>query len=60
MCEVGHIRVTPQGTEFELSSFSGEVRVHLQMYGLFSVYNALAAATAAIIEGVPLANIDAA
>lgn len=52
-----HIRVTPQGTEFELSSFAGDITIRMRMYGLFSVYNALAAAAAALIEEVPLASI---
>lgn len=51
------IKVTQDGTEFTLASFAGTVPIRLQMFGLFNVYNALAAAAAAIIEGIPLEEI---
>lgn len=52
-----NIQITSQGTEFMVSSFAGELRFQLQLIGKFSVYNALGAITAALIEGISLQEI---
>mgnify|MGYP001160540265 CR=1 FL=1 len=45
------------GTRFRLRSFAGETEIMMKMHGRFSVYNALAAATACLLEQVPLDSI---
>lgn len=52
-----NIRMTSKGTHFLLTSFKGEIEIDLQLVGLFNVYNALAAITTALIEGIPLNSI---
>jgi UDP-N-acetylmuramoyl-L-alanyl-D-glutamate--2,6-diaminopimelate ligase len=52
-----NVRVTLQGTTFDLVSFAGSARFSLQLIGKFSVYNALAAIGAALCEGIPLEDI---
>ncbi|MCA0753824.1 UDP-N-acetylmuramoyl-L-alanyl-D-glutamate--2,6-diaminopimelate ligase [Paenibacillus sp. N4] len=54
-----NIRITAQGTSFHVSTFRGEADVTLQMAGKFNVYNALAAITAVLLEGVELNAITA-
>lgn len=54
-----NIRITAQGTTFHVKTFRGETDVTLQMAGKFNVYNALAAISAVLIEGVPLEAIAA-
>ncbi|KRE35161.1 UDP-N-acetylmuramoyl-L-alanyl-D-glutamate--2,6-diaminopimelate ligase [Paenibacillus sp. Soil522] len=54
-----NIRITAQGTTFHVNTFRGEADVTLQMAGKFNVYNALAAISAVLIEGVELAAIAA-
>lgn len=49
-----NLAVTGKGTSFILESFKGSMRINLKMTGKFSVYNALAAITVALIEGIPL------
>lgn len=51
------IVISANGTSFTLSSFMGSIKINLKMIGKFSVYNALAAATVAIVEGVSLESI---
>ncbi|WP_042159806.1 UDP-N-acetylmuramoyl-L-alanyl-D-glutamate--2,6-diaminopimelate ligase [Paenibacillus gorillae] len=51
------ISITAQGTSFHVSTFRGEANITLQMVGKFNVYNALAAISAALIEGVPLEQV---
>ncbi len=53
------IRVTSAGTAFRVATFAGSCDISLRMVGKFNVYNALAALTAALIEGVPLADAKA-
>lgn len=43
-----------RGTSFDVETFQGNLRLTLQLVGKFSVYNALAALTACLLEGVPL------
>ncbi|CAM4145562.1 UDP-N-acetylmuramoyl-L-alanyl-D-glutamate--2,6-diaminopimelate ligase [Paenibacillus alkaliterrae] len=54
-----NIRITAKGTAFHVSTFRGEAEVTLQMAGKFNVYNALAAISAVLIEGVELEAITA-
>lgn len=50
-------KITPEGTEFEVSSFAGSVPIRTSLVGKFNVYNCLAAIAACLIEGVPLEEI---
>ncbi|WP_138751921.1 UDP-N-acetylmuramoyl-L-alanyl-D-glutamate--2,6-diaminopimelate ligase [Paenibacillus sinopodophylli] len=54
-----NIRITAKGTTFRVQTFRGEADVTLQMAGKFNVYNALAAISAVLIEGVELSAITA-
>lgn len=47
------IRLSAQGTRFELVTAAGTVSMRMRMVGAFNVYNALAAAACAIAEQVP-------
>lgn len=51
------ISMNNSGSVFRLSSFKGDVIIHMPLAGKFNVYNALAAIAAALIEGVELAVI---
>lgn len=53
------IKITAQGTFFHVDTFKGSADVQLRMVGKFNVYNALAAISAALIEGVALEEIKA-
>ncbi|MBB6729652.1 UDP-N-acetylmuramoyl-L-alanyl-D-glutamate--2,6-diaminopimelate ligase [Cohnella zeiphila] len=48
------IAVSSTGTSFRLDTFRGGRKVELQLVGMFNVYNALAALTAALCEGIEL------
>lgn len=52
-----NIQVTQEGTTFSMHTPEGTVPVRLKMFGMFSVYNALAAASAALAEHIPLESI---
>ncbi len=52
-----NIKITSSGVHFLLTSFKGNIEIDLQLIGLFNVYNALAAITSALIEGIPLSSI---
>ncbi|WP_419872876.1 UDP-N-acetylmuramoyl-L-alanyl-D-glutamate--2,6-diaminopimelate ligase [Candidatus Pristimantibacillus sp. PTI5] len=54
-----NIKITSKGTTFHVQTFRGEIDVVLQMAGKFNVYNALAAISAVLIEGVELSAITA-
>ncbi|CAN7445595.1 UDP-N-acetylmuramoyl-L-alanyl-D-glutamate--2, 6-diaminopimelate ligase [Paenibacillus sp. LjRoot153] len=58
-CDVraSDIRMTSQGTEFQLHSFAGEAFFRMQLVGKFNVYNVLGAIAAALAEGIPLEAI---
>lgn len=47
------ITPTPAGTKFRLETFAGAANVDMKLIGKFNVYNALAAAAAALVEGIP-------
>lgn len=49
--------MTGRGTKFHVETFRGETDIQLQMVGKFNVYNALAAISAALAEGIPLEHI---
>ncbi|WP_138493221.1 UDP-N-acetylmuramoyl-L-alanyl-D-glutamate--2,6-diaminopimelate ligase [Paenibacillus pinistramenti] len=53
------IQVTAAGTKFHVETFAGQTDITLQMVGKFNVYNALAAITAALLEGISLETIKA-
>lgn len=52
-----NIEMNAAGTTFTLSAFGEEVMISMHLIGMFSVYNALAAATAALVSGVSLEGI---
>ncbi|GGG10268.1 UDP-N-acetylmuramoyl-L-alanyl-D-glutamate--2,6-diaminopimelate ligase [Paenibacillus abyssi] len=51
------IRITSRGTTFKVKTFRGEADISLRMVGKFNVYNALAAITAGLIEGISLERL---
>ncbi|AOZ91679.1 UDP-N-acetylmuramoyl-L-alanyl-D-glutamate--2,6-diaminopimelate ligase [Paenibacillus crassostreae] len=51
------ISISSQGTEFHVDSFRGSTDIKLKMVGKFNVYNALAAITATLLEGIELEEI---
>ncbi len=54
-----NIEMNAAGTNFVLSAFGEEVKVALKLIGKFSVYNALAAAAAALVSGISLNDVKA-
>ncbi|MBP1904372.1 UDP-N-acetylmuramoyl-L-alanyl-D-glutamate--2,6-diaminopimelate ligase [Paenibacillus turicensis] len=55
--KASNIAITAKGTSFHVASPWGEADISLQMVGKFNVYNALAAMTAALLEGLTIAEI---
>ncbi|SFS61309.1 UDP-N-acetylmuramoyl-L-alanyl-D-glutamate--2,6-diaminopimelate ligase [Paenibacillus sp. 453mf] len=55
--KASHIKITAQGTFFHVDTFKGSTDIELRMVGKFNVYNALAATTAALLEGISLEAI---
>ncbi|MGI8916432.1 MAG: UDP-N-acetylmuramoyl-L-alanyl-D-glutamate--2,6-diaminopimelate ligase [Chloroflexota bacterium] len=53
------ITESPDGTRFTLQTPWGSVDVHTHLVGQFNVYNCLASATAALVEGVDLHSVAA-
>lgn len=51
------VQITAAGTSFILETFKGSVEIALRLVGKFNVYNALAAAAVALIEGLSLTQI---
>ncbi|MEK4359127.1 UDP-N-acetylmuramoyl-L-alanyl-D-glutamate--2,6-diaminopimelate ligase [Paenibacillus sp. FSL M7-1455] len=51
------ISITAQGTSFHVDTFRGSADIQLKMVGKFNVYNALAAITAGLLEGLELDGI---
>lgn len=51
------IRITAQGTKFHVRTFKGNADIQLRMVGKFNVYNALAAISVGLIEGIELSAI---
>jgi len=54
------IAVTGEGVRFRLISPWGEEKFNLKLTGYFNIYNALAASSVALWEGIPLESIKAA
>lgn len=52
-----NIEITPKGVSFDLCSTRGMMPFNLNIPGIFSVYNALSAATACLLLGVGLETI---
>ncbi|MFC5627429.1 UDP-N-acetylmuramoyl-L-alanyl-D-glutamate--2,6-diaminopimelate ligase [Aliibacillus thermotolerans] len=55
--EARQLEMTPFGSNFQLVTPWGEKQVHYPLAGKFNVYNALAAASVGLVEGVSLTNI---
>ncbi|MFD3449292.1 UDP-N-acetylmuramoyl-L-alanyl-D-glutamate--2,6-diaminopimelate ligase [Microbacteriaceae bacterium 4G12] len=53
-----NIRLSSKGIQFVVTSFHGEAEIHLNLVGRFNIYNALAAITTSLIEGIPLEHIN--
>lgn len=51
------IEMNASGTSFTLSAFGEDLTISMRLIGMFSVYNALAAAAAALVSGVSLEGI---
>ncbi|NEU29470.1 UDP-N-acetylmuramoyl-L-alanyl-D-glutamate--2,6-diaminopimelate ligase [bacterium LRH843] len=51
------INMNASGTTFQLAAFGEEIAISMRLMGMFSVYNALAAASAALASGVSLKEI---
>ncbi|MBA4537614.1 UDP-N-acetylmuramoyl-L-alanyl-D-glutamate--2,6-diaminopimelate ligase [Bacillus aquiflavi] len=52
-----NLQMTATGTSFDLITPFGNENVSIQMVGKFSVYNVLAAISAALVSGIPLKSI---
>lgn len=52
-----NIRMTAAGTEFLVESFAGTEPFAMELVGKFNVYNALAAISACLAEGIPITDI---
>jgi UDP-N-acetylmuramoyl-L-alanyl-D-glutamate--2,6-diaminopimelate ligase len=57
MVRAADIAVTAEGSRFRLIAPQGEISLALKLVGRFNVYNALAAATVGLAEGIDLAAI---
>ena len=53
------IDITARGVQFDMLTPKGKLRLHLAIPGLFSVFNAMAAATSALALGLDLPEIKA-
>jgi UDP-N-acetylmuramoyl-L-alanyl-D-glutamate--2,6-diaminopimelate ligase len=51
-----NVQVRAEGVSFDVCTFAGDAHVQLDMTGRFNVYNALAAISVALVEGVPLST----
>lgn len=51
------IKITAKGTSFVVHTFKGSVEITMQMVGKFNIYNALAAITAGLIEGISIEQL---
>ena len=51
------VRISPDGARFRVTSFAGSCDFRLRLTGKFSVYNALAAVSAGLLEGIRLSEI---
>ncbi|TCP70430.1 UDP-N-acetylmuramoyl-L-alanyl-D-glutamate--2,6-diaminopimelate ligase [Baia soyae] len=55
--KASNIRITPQGTSFDLHTFRGNGSVNIKLMGKFNVLNMLAAISVGLIEALPLEQI---
>ncbi|MVO99371.1 UDP-N-acetylmuramoyl-L-alanyl-D-glutamate--2,6-diaminopimelate ligase [Paenibacillus lutrae] len=55
--KASHVKITAKGTEFEVESFAGTMPMRMNLVGLFNVYNALAAVSVCLAEGLTLAQV---
>lgn len=55
--KASNISISAQGTNFTLESFKGKTEIQLKMIGKFNVYNALAAISVGLVEGIPVESI---
>lgn len=53
------MKLSEKGTQFSLQTPYGETPIELNLIGLFNVYNALAAAAAALLSGLTLEQVKA-
>ena len=51
------VTILAEGARFHVVSFAGSCEFRIKLAGKFNVYNALAAITAGLLEGIPLARI---
>ncbi|MCY9751062.1 UDP-N-acetylmuramoyl-L-alanyl-D-glutamate--2,6-diaminopimelate ligase [Paenibacillus larvae] len=51
------IRMNQESTSFWLDTYLGSTWIHLNVVGIFNVYNALAAIAVSLVEGIPLEDI---
>lgn len=51
------VKIKADGVSYRVLSYAGEETFRLQMTGKFSVYNALAATAAALVQGISLGDI---
>jgi UDP-N-acetylmuramoyl-L-alanyl-D-glutamate--2,6-diaminopimelate ligase len=49
-----NIKITPSGTTFDLTAFGNRLSISMNLIGMFSVYNALAATAAAFVSDISL------
>jgi UDP-N-acetylmuramoyl-L-alanyl-D-glutamate--2,6-diaminopimelate ligase len=52
-----NVRITPAGTTFDIHAFGERETISLQLIGMFSVYNALAATAASLVSNVRLRDV---
>ncbi|HJV44824.1 MAG TPA: UDP-N-acetylmuramoyl-L-alanyl-D-glutamate--2,6-diaminopimelate ligase [Bacillota bacterium] len=52
-----NVVIHDSGTNYTLETYLGSIDIEMKMVGKFSVYNALAATAACLVEGVPLESI---
>nr|WP_148296804.1 UDP-N-acetylmuramoyl-L-alanyl-D-glutamate--2,6-diaminopimelate ligase [Halalkalibacter akibai] len=57
--KASNIKITPTGTSFELDILGEKIIISMNLIGMFSVYNALAATAAAYVSGISLPIIKA-
>lgn len=52
-----NVKVEAEGVSFTLKYTNQEIPVHLELTGIFNVYNALAAIAVGLVEGIPVEKI---
>ncbi|WP_407942212.1 UDP-N-acetylmuramoyl-L-alanyl-D-glutamate--2,6-diaminopimelate ligase [Microaerobacter geothermalis] len=54
------LKISSTGTSFTVKTPAGEIPLKIKLIGMFSIYNSLAAISAAVVENVPLPVIQSA